>query len=320
MLIHAVRPLLIGRFNYLLWCDAGDFQTVCGQKTRLQYSPPTAPLHKNPPLDLKSKQPKWLDEIRATLLAVKLNRICACWFEDLHTILSTPGGGANIQLRMICDSKQRLWLSFVCCGRLTGGSGGSGSTKASTTSTRGAQCRSSRRLRDFFADPEDQRRGCPVLSFVCLLTWINGGTLIWDSQSKKLTRFFWIPFLPVTVIAPMQGFTLFLPWNDWTKTGSQTTHSLTSPQSAQFQCFPLNLPTDSFLHLCPRCLLFCSRLMGSPTVFFWKSFDVMVASVLAFLDLLFYLLLVELLFHLPSHRDIHVHMRWTVKHPFIRTL
>lgn len=62
-------------------------------KDKTAITPP--PFTKTPPLHLKSKQPKWLDEIRATLLAVKLNRICACWFEDLHTILSTLGGGAE---------------------------------------------------------------------------------------------------------------------------------------------------------------------------------------------------------------------------------
>ena len=42
----------------------------------------------------------------------------------------------NIQLRMISDSKQRLWLSRVCCSRLAK-VGGSRSAKALTTSTRG---------------------------------------------------------------------------------------------------------------------------------------------------------------------------------------
>lgn len=42
-------------------------------------------------------QPKLLDEIRATLLAVKLNRICACWFEDLHRMLNTPEEGKEME-------------------------------------------------------------------------------------------------------------------------------------------------------------------------------------------------------------------------------
>lgn len=37
---------------------------------------------------MNSKGPKCLDAIRATQLAVKLNRMCACRFEDLHTSTS----------------------------------------------------------------------------------------------------------------------------------------------------------------------------------------------------------------------------------------
>lgn len=71
MLIHAARLFVFkSKFNYLLGCDTGDLKLFAGKR---QDRP--SPLH---PLDLKSKQPKWLDEIRATLLTVKLNRICAC--------------------------------------------------------------------------------------------------------------------------------------------------------------------------------------------------------------------------------------------------
>lgn len=77
---------LFWKANWIICCDTGDFK-------QLQKTAPPLPIHKTHPLDLKSKQSKWLDEIRATLLAVKLNRICACWFEDLHTILSTPERG-----------------------------------------------------------------------------------------------------------------------------------------------------------------------------------------------------------------------------------
>lgn len=62
-----------GKFNYLLQCNIGDLKPFAG-KTQDCLNPP-APITKTQhPLDLKSKQPKWLHEIRATLLAVKLNR------------------------------------------------------------------------------------------------------------------------------------------------------------------------------------------------------------------------------------------------------
>lgn len=78
MLIHAARLFVSkSKFNYLLWCDTGgDFKQFASK--RQDRNNPQPPLHKKHPLDLKSKQPKWLDEIRATLPAVKLNRICAC--------------------------------------------------------------------------------------------------------------------------------------------------------------------------------------------------------------------------------------------------
>lgn len=67
-------------FNYLHW------------QWRQSNGKTATPTPFKKPLDLKSKHPKWLDEIRATPLAVKLNRICAWWFEDLHTIVSTLEG------------------------------------------------------------------------------------------------------------------------------------------------------------------------------------------------------------------------------------
>lgn len=89
ILIQTARFLCFQKhFNYLLWCDTGDSSLQSKDKPAITPNPPS---HKHP-LHLKSKPHKWLDEIRATRLAVKLNRICACWFEDLHTILSTQRG------------------------------------------------------------------------------------------------------------------------------------------------------------------------------------------------------------------------------------
>lgn len=52
-----------------------------GKKTKLH----NVPHLQKSLLDLNSKGPKCLDVIRATRLAVKLNRMCTCRFEDLHT-------------------------------------------------------------------------------------------------------------------------------------------------------------------------------------------------------------------------------------------
>lgn len=55
-----------------------------GKKTKLH----NVPHLQKRLIDLNSKGPKCLDAIRATQLAVKLNRMCACRFEDLHTSTS----------------------------------------------------------------------------------------------------------------------------------------------------------------------------------------------------------------------------------------
>lgn len=50
---------------------------------------------------------------------------------------------------------------------------GVGVLKHWQTSTGGTRRRVLVAIKGFFADPEDQYRGCPVLSDVCLLTWIK---------------------------------------------------------------------------------------------------------------------------------------------------
>lgn len=95
------------------------------------------------------------------------------------------------------------------------------------------------------------------------------------------------------------------------KTGTQAVFINITTESTV--CPPSNLPVTSLFHLCHPCLLICSVLTGSPTVVLWKSFDVPVASVQAFLDLLpCHLLLVKLHFHpRPSHHKCtptHTHM------------
>lgn len=76
--LYMLPGSLFSKSNLIICCgDTGDFELFAGKRQDCN-NPQLPPLHKNHPLDLKSKQPKWLDEIRATLLAVKLNRICAC--------------------------------------------------------------------------------------------------------------------------------------------------------------------------------------------------------------------------------------------------
>lgn len=69
-----------------------------GQKTKLH----NVPHLQKRLLDLNSKGPKCLDAIRATQLAVKLNRMCACRFEDLHT-------STSFSVRSHRDGKAAWW-------------------------------------------------------------------------------------------------------------------------------------------------------------------------------------------------------------------
>lgn len=77
--LYMLPGSLFSKANLIICCGVTLETSNCLQaKDKTAITPQPPPFHKNHPLDLKSKHPKWLDEIRATLLAVKLNRICAC--------------------------------------------------------------------------------------------------------------------------------------------------------------------------------------------------------------------------------------------------
>lgn len=83
------------------------FATVLTQETPNRRQGKKTKLHNVPHLqkrllDLNSKGPKCLDAIRATQLAVKLNRMCACRFEDLHT-------STSFSVRSHRDGKAAWW-------------------------------------------------------------------------------------------------------------------------------------------------------------------------------------------------------------------
>lgn len=106
------------------------------------------------PSKMKSNNP-WLDEIRDTRLGVKLNRICACWFEDLHTIVRTQEEEVKYIARE--DFWQSTGAYAEICSRLMRESG---STEA--------HCRFLQRLRNFIFDTEDET-GSLVF---CLMAWM----------------------------------------------------------------------------------------------------------------------------------------------------
>jgi len=74
-----------------------------GKKTKLH----NVPHLQKSLLDLNSKGPKCLDVIRATQLAVKLNRMCACRFEDLHASTSSSGVHTGME-KQLGEKRRRL--------------------------------------------------------------------------------------------------------------------------------------------------------------------------------------------------------------------
>lgn len=79
--LYMLTAFLFSIANLIICCGVTlETSNSLQAKDKTAINPPTSHTHThtNHPLDLKSKQPKWLDEIRATLLTVKLNRICAC--------------------------------------------------------------------------------------------------------------------------------------------------------------------------------------------------------------------------------------------------
>lgn len=166
---------------------------------------------------------------------------------------------------MISDSKQQLWLSFVCCSRLTRGE--SGSTKALTNINRRNAAQVLAMIKGFLQILRISTEDVLYSAMFVSSHEQTGGTLIWDSQSKKLTKFSLSPFISVTRIAHMQRFTVFLLWNDCEENKYTNSSFINITTESTVHLPPPTLPIASLFHLCPRCLLFCSLLLGSPTVF-----------------------------------------------------